>query len=30
MAIQLGQIAPNFEQESAEGRISFRKWLGAS
>ena len=30
MAIQLGQIAPDFEQDSTEGRISFHQWLGNS
>ena len=30
MAIQLGQTAPDFEQDSTEGRISFHKWLGNS
>jgi alkyl hydroperoxide reductase subunit AhpC len=30
MSIQLGQIAPDFEQDSTEGRISFHKWLGNS
>ena len=30
MTIQLGQIAPDFEQDSSEGRISFHKWLGNS
>jgi len=30
MAIQLGQIAPDFEQDSTQGRISFHKWLGDS
>ncbi|HUC18982.1 MAG TPA: peroxiredoxin [Acetobacteraceae bacterium] len=30
MAIQLGQIAPDFEQESTEGRIRFHEWLGNS
>jgi thioredoxin-dependent peroxiredoxin len=28
MAIQLGQTAPDFEQESTQGRISFHEWLG--
>ncbi|HTR16788.1 MAG TPA: peroxiredoxin [Acetobacteraceae bacterium] len=28
MAIQLGQIAPDFEQDSTEGRIRFHEWLG--
>ncbi len=30
MAIQLGQVAPDFEQDSTQGRISFHKWLGNS
>ncbi len=30
MAIQLGQIAPDFEQDSTEGRIHLHKWLGDS
>ena len=30
MAIQLGQIAPDFEQNSSRGRISFHEWLGNS
>jgi alkyl hydroperoxide reductase subunit AhpC len=30
MALQLGQIAPDFEQDSTEGRIHFHDWLGAS
>ncbi len=30
MAIQLGQIAPDFEQDSTEGRIRFHEWLGNS
>ncbi len=30
MAIQLGQTAPDFEQDSMEGRLSFHKWLGNS
>ena len=30
MAIQLGQIAPDFEQDSTEGRIRFHEWLGDS
>jgi alkyl hydroperoxide reductase subunit AhpC len=30
MAIQLGQIAPDFEQESTEGQIHFHEWLGSS
>ncbi|MCP1472177.1 alkyl hydroperoxide reductase subunit AhpC [Sphingobium sp. OAS761] len=30
MAIQLGQIAPDFEQDSTHGRISFHDWLDGS
>lgn len=30
MGIQLGQIAPDFEQQSTRGSISFHKWLGGS
>jgi len=30
MGLQLGQIAPDFTQESTEGPISFHKWLGDS
>lgn len=30
MAIQLGQIAPDFEQDSTQGRIRFHDWLGSS
>jgi alkyl hydroperoxide reductase subunit AhpC len=30
MAIQLGQIAPDFEQDSTTGTISFHAWLGDS
>ena len=30
MTIQLGQIAPDFEQDSTEGRILFHDWLGDS
>ena len=30
MAIQLGQIAPDFEQDSSVGRIRFHDWLGSS
>ena len=28
MSIQLGQIAPNFEQDSTHGRIRFHDWIG--
>ena len=30
MAIQLGQVAPDFEQDSSAGRIRFHDWLGNS
>lgn len=30
MGIKLGDIAPDFEQESSEGRIKFHEWLGSS
>ena len=30
MSLQLGQIAPDFEQESTEGPIRFHDWLGDS
>jgi len=30
MSLQLGQIAPDFEQDSTEGRIKFHDWLGSS
>lgn len=30
MSIQLGQIAPDFTQDSSEGPISFHAWLGQS
>ncbi len=30
MTIQLGQIAPDFEQDSTRGRIRFHDWLGGS
>ena len=30
MTIQLGQIAPDFEQDSSEGKISFHRYLGGS
>lgn len=30
MAIQLGQVAPDFEQDSTHGRIRFHEWLGSS
>ncbi|MEI7712607.1 MAG: peroxiredoxin [Rhodospirillales bacterium] len=28
MTIQLGQIAPDFEQDSTEGKLRFHEWLG--
>ncbi len=28
MSIQLGQIAPDFNQDTTEGRIQFHEWLG--
>ncbi len=30
MAVQLGQTAPDFEQDSTQGRIRFHDWLGNS
>ena len=30
MTIRLGDVAPDFEQDSSEGRISFHEWLGDS
>lgn len=30
MSIQLGQIAPDFEQVSTQGTIKFHEWLGSS
>src|SRR5437879_8915599 len=30
MTLQLGDIAPDFEAETTEGRISFHAWLGGS
>ncbi|MBB2916157.1 MULTISPECIES: peroxiredoxin [Cupriavidus] len=30
MALRLGDIAPDFEQDSSEGRIRFHAWLGDS
>jgi thioredoxin-dependent peroxiredoxin len=30
MALQLGDIAPNFEADTTEGRIQFHQWLGDS
>jgi len=30
MSIQLGQIAPDFEQESSQGKIKFHEYLGNS
>lgn len=30
MSVRLGDIAPDFEQDSSEGRIRFHEWLGDS
>lgn len=30
MTIRLGQVAPNFEQDTANGSIRFHSWLGSS
>ena len=30
MTLRLGDVAPDFEQDTSEGRISFHKWLGDS
>ena len=30
MTVQLGQVAPDFEQDSTQGRIRFHEWLGNS
>jgi len=30
MALQLGEVAPNFEADTTEGRINFHEWLGDS
>ena len=30
MAVQIGNLAPDFDAETTEGRISFYKWLGKS
>ena len=30
MTIHLGQIAPDFEQDTTHGRIRFHDWLGTS
>ena len=30
MTIQLGQVAPDFEQDTTRGRIGFHAWLGSS
>ena len=30
MSIQLGQVAPDFEQDTTQGRIRFHEWLGYS
>ncbi|NLE49576.1 MAG: redoxin domain-containing protein, partial [Sandaracinaceae bacterium] len=28
MSLQLGTIAPDFEQDSSQGRIRFHEWIG--
>ena len=30
MSLRLGDTAPDFEQDSSEGRIDFHQWLGNS
>jgi alkyl hydroperoxide reductase subunit AhpC len=30
MSVRLGQTAPDFEQDSTQGRIRFYEWLGYS
>src|SRR5262245_17909348 len=30
MALQIGDVAPDFEAETTEGRIRFHEWLGTS
>lgn len=30
MSIQIGQVAPNFEAETTQGRINFHEWIGDS
>jgi alkyl hydroperoxide reductase subunit AhpC len=30
MSLRLGDVAPDFEQESSVGRIRFHEWLGDS
>ena len=30
MGIQLGQVAPDFTQDSTQGKIQFHQWLGSS
>src|SRR6185503_19512752 len=30
MALQIGDLAPDFEAETTEGRIRFHEWLGTS
>ncbi|MFN5551182.1 MAG: redoxin domain-containing protein, partial [Bacteroidota bacterium] len=30
MAVRLGDIAPDFEAETSEGKIKFHEWLGNS
>jgi alkyl hydroperoxide reductase subunit AhpC len=30
MALHIGEIAPDFEAETTEGRIDFHDWIGVS
>ncbi len=30
MALQLGDVAPDFEAETTEGKIDFHEWIGDS
>ena len=30
MALQIGDVAPDFDAETTEGRIRFHEWLGGS
>ena len=30
MALQIGDVAPDFEAETTEGRIRFHDWVGDS
>ena len=30
MAVQLGDLAPDFEADTTEGRIRFHEWIGDS